>query len=124
MPNGLSDFAGRSDPTRPPEASGVWAGSGPAARRRGAALWAIAVNTLAEIRQRRMIWIAVVVGVFLVFGAVAQLVFVEKAWTAGETKLAERLGLSLAERLAGVWAFAAQMIALFLGASAVSTEVR
>src|SRR6266481_3177176 len=116
MPSSLSDSAGRSDPT----------GSGPAERATTASprLWAIAVNTLAEIRQRRVIWVAVLLALFMVVSTVGQLIFVEKAWTAGEIKVAERLGLSLAERLAGVWALAAVMVAVFLGATAVATEVR
>ena len=82
---------------------------------------AIALNMLQEILRKRVLYVVAIL-VVLIFGTIfAQQKLLQMASVAGEST--ELMTANIVQTALGVWSFAAVVLALFLGAGGISSEV-
>ncbi|HJQ83574.1 MAG TPA: ABC transporter permease subunit [Candidatus Binatia bacterium] len=84
----------------------------------------VAWNAFREIRHRRITWLVLGVGVLVTLGLATPIAFFYMARTAGETRVADRIGAELVGAVSGSMAGFASILAFVLGANVISGEMR
>jgi Cu-processing system permease protein len=84
----------------------------------------IARAAVREVRHTRVVYVVVLLALVVVAASAAPLAMVRMATEAGETRLAADLAGRVVASALGAWGGAATLLAVFLGAPAVSSEIR
>ncbi len=84
----------------------------------------LAANAFRDVLHRRVVYVAMFLAVVGVLLMLSPLVFLRMAKEAGETEIAERVGASVVVEILSMWSSGAALIGLFIGATAISAEVK
>jgi len=84
----------------------------------------LAANTFRDVLHKRVVYVAVFLAVVGILVMLTPLAFLRMAKEAGESKVAEQVGASLVLGVLNMWSSGATLIGLFVGATAVSAEVK
>ncbi len=84
----------------------------------------IATTTFRDILRRKVIYIAALLSVLATIFFLSSLTFVEMASEAGETEMEHGVKIQVVSFSFNMWRFIVELLGLFLGATAVSVEIR
>ena len=84
----------------------------------------IALTSFQEALHRRVLYIVLFLAIIVIALTSSEMLYVRMARQAGEADAIDQIGRWLFQTVLGIWDFAALFLALFLGAIAVSSEVR
>lgn len=84
----------------------------------------VAVNTLREIRSKKVVYIALFLAMIVGYSMMSSVMFTRSLMEADEAELAGKVKRQSVVWLLSTWKFFAVALALFLGATAISTEVK
>ncbi len=84
----------------------------------------LAANAFRDVLHRRVVYVAMFLALVGILLTLSPLVFLRMAKEAGETEIAERMGTRLVTEILGMWSTGAALIGLFVGATAISAEVK
>ncbi|HYD50749.1 MAG TPA: ABC transporter permease subunit [Terriglobales bacterium] len=87
-------------------------------------IWLITLNTLAEMRQQRIIWVALLMALVIGMVSLAPLLIFDQVRAAGQDAIAERMGTMIVYGMVQAWAAAAYVLAIMQSSTAVSSELR
>jgi len=87
-------------------------------------LRAIVLTSFQETLHRRVLYLVLILALIVIAMMSSQMVYARLARDAGETEAVTNLARSLFEQILNTWDFAAFFLALFLGAVAISSELK
>ena len=87
-------------------------------------IWLIAANTFREILRRKVIYVLLLLGLFLMVMWLRQISLMEMASEAGEDEILLQMKAGQTMRFLGAWSSCTALLGLFLGAVAISTEIK
>jgi ABC-type transport system involved in multi-copper enzyme maturation permease subunit len=87
-------------------------------------LRAIVWTSFQETLHRRVLYLVLILALIVIAMISSQLVFARLAHEAGETEAVTRMARGLFQQIVRTWDFAAFFLALFLGAVAISSELK
>ena len=87
-------------------------------------IWVIAANTFREILRRKVIYVLLVLGLLLMVTWLRQLSLMDMASEAGEDEILLQMRAGQTMSFLGAWSACTALLGLFLGAVAISTEIR
>jgi Cu-processing system permease protein len=89
-----------------------------------AKLRAIVWTSFQETLHRRVLYLVLILALLVIAMLSGQMVYARLATEAGETEAVARMARDLFQQILGTWDFAAFFLALFLGAVAISSELK
>lgn len=87
-------------------------------------VWIIAANTFREILRRKVIYVLVLLGIFMMILWLSQMYFMDMASEAGEPELLLQMKTSQTQGFFATWGICTALLGLFLGAVAIHTEIK
>lgn len=87
-------------------------------------VWVVAAISFREVLRRKVIYLALFLALLVMFFTMSGLAFAELASESGELELRDQLYASMASQLFAIWSGCTGLLGIFLGATAVSTEVK
>jgi ABC-type transport system involved in multi-copper enzyme maturation permease subunit len=87
-------------------------------------LRAIVLTSFQETLHRRVLYLVLILALLIIAMMSSQMVYARLAQDAGETETVTNLARSFFEQILNTWDFAAFFLALFLGAVAISSELK
>ena len=87
-------------------------------------LRAIVWTSFQETLHRRVLYLVLILAIIVIAAMSSEMLYVRMAKQAGEAEAVSRMGRDFFQRLLGIWDFAAFFLALFLGAVAISSELK
>lgn len=87
-------------------------------------IWLIAANTFREILRKKILYAALVILLLLVFAEVQMFIFMRFAKEAGETNFVDQMRTGAVTTVLNEWNVFALLIGVFLGATALGSEIK
>ena len=87
-------------------------------------LRAIFLTSFQETLHRRVLYLVLILALIVIAAMSSEMLYVRMARQAGETAAIENMARNFFQQLLGIWDFAAFFLALFLGAVAISSELK
>jgi Cu-processing system permease protein len=87
-------------------------------------LRAVILTSFQETLHRRVLYVVLVLALLIIAAMASQMIYVRMAVRAGEMETVAKMATDFFQQILGTWDFATVFLALFLGAVAISSELK